>query len=222
MTYVTYYTLMQRDLIVKKTHEILTIPRAAEYCSVTRMTMWRWVKSGLLKVSVTPGGHHRVLKEDLESFLIQNGMSPLAHKHFPRNKILIVDDDLSVQKVLQQLLTASGYETEIAGGGFEAGIKVAQFLPDLVILDLIMPGMDGFEVCRLLKKDPTIHGIKILALTGYDTEENRGKIMNAGADDLLFKPVDLKILILHIEKLLGRRKEHHLKKMGKVGDRISI
>lgn len=213
---------MQRDLIVKKTHEILTIPRAAEYCSVTRMTMWRWVKSGLLKVSVTPGGHHRVLKEDLESFLIQSGMSPLAHKHFPRNKILIVDDDQSVQKVLQQLLTVSGYQTEIAGGGFEAGVKVAQFVPDLVILDLIMPGMDGFEVCRLLKNDPTISRVKILGLTGYDTEENREKIMNAGADDLLLKPVAHEILISHIEKLLGRRMAQPLKKQGGIEDRILL
>ena len=188
---------------MKTQDEILTIPQAAEHCSVTRMTMWRWVKSGLLRASVTPGGHHRVLREDLESFLIQSGMSPLASKHFPRNKVLIVDDDPYIQKALRKLLTSFQYETEIAGSGFEAGIKVTQFKPDLVILDLIMPGMDGFEVCRLLKMDPGTSGIKILALTGYGTEENCERIMEAGADDLLMKPVDTETLIPRIEKLLG-------------------
>ena len=188
---------------MKTQDEILTIPQAAEHCSVTRMTMWRWVKSGLLRASVTPGGHHRVLKEDLEAFLIQSGMSPLASKHFPRNKVLIVDDDPYIQKALRKLLTSFQYETEIAGSGFEAGIKVTQFKPDLVILDLIMPEMDGFEVCRVLKMDPGTSGIKILALTGHGTAENCERIMEAGADDLLMKPVDPETLIPRIEKLLG-------------------
>lgn len=212
MTHVTNYTFPPGGFIVSNKDDILTIPQAAEYCSVTRMTMWRWVKSGLLKVSVTPGGHHRVLKEDLESFLIHSGMSPLARKHFPRNKILIVDDDLFPRKTLQQLLDTFQYKTETAGSGFEAGIKVTQFNPDLVILDLIMPEIDEFEVCRLLKTDPSTSGIKILALTGYGTEKNREKIMKAGTDDLLIKPVDQEILIPRIEKLLGRRNEFHLKK----------
>jgi len=72
-----------------------------------------------------------------------------------------------------------------------------------VILDLIMPEMDGFEVCRVLKMDPGTSGIKILALTGHGTAENCERIMEAGADDLLMKPVDPETLIPRIEKLLG-------------------
>ena len=184
---------------------ILTIPEAAAFCAVDRVTMWRWVKSGGLKVSVTPGGHHRILKENLESFLLDSGMYPLATKSFPRNRILIVDDDLMIQKTLRQMLFNYKYETETAGDGFEAGIKTVQFKPDLIILDLIMPKMDGFQVCRYLKNDPTTSSVKILILTGYDTEENRKKIMEAGADDLLTKPVEVDIIIRHIEVLLGRK-----------------
>jgi len=186
--------------------DILTIPEAASFCAVDRGTMGRWVKSGGLKVSVTPGGHHRILKEDMESFLIDNGMYPLATKNYPRNRILIVDDDPTIQKALSQTLFNYKYETETAGDGFEAGIKTVQFRPDLIILDLIMPEMDGFEVCRYLKNDPTTSDVKILILTGYDTEENREKIMDAGADDFLTKPVEVDILIQHIEVLLGRKK----------------
>jgi len=175
--------------------------------------MWRWVKSGLLKVSVTPGGHHKILKEDLETFLIQNEMSPLAQKQFPRNKILIVDDDPVIRKSLCQLLSDHKYESQTAGDGLEAGVKVMQFKPDLIILDLILPGMDGFEACRYLKKDPTIPHTKILVLTGYDTEENREQIMAAGADDFLEKPVEEGTLIRHIERLLGRQDKYQLKKI---------
>jgi len=185
--------------------DILTIPEAASFCAVDRVTMWRWVKSGGLKVSVTPGGHHRILKENLESFLLDSGMYPLATKSFPRNRVLIVDDDLMIQKTLSQTLFNYKYETETAGDGFEAGVKTVQFKPDLIILDLIMPEMDGFQVCRYLKNDPTTSGIKILILTGYDTEENLEKIMEAGADDLLTKPVEVDIIIRHIEVLLGRK-----------------
>ncbi len=192
--------------------DILTIPEAASFCAVDRVTMWRWVKSGGLKVSVTPGGHHRILKENLESFLIDCGMYPLATKSFPRNRVLIVDDDLMIRKTLSQTLFNYKYETETAGNGFEAGIKTVQFKPDLITLDLIMPGMmDGFAVCRYLKNDPTTSGVKILILTGYDTEENRDKIMEAGADDFLVKPIEVDLLIRHIEVLLGGKsgRKHH-------------
>ena len=184
--------------------DILTIPEAAKYCAVDRTTMWRWIKSGNLQVSVTPGGHHRILKQDLESFLVDKGMYPLARKHFPKNKILVVDDDPIIQKALPKVLLAHNYETCMASDGFEAGIKIMQFKPDLVILDLIMPGMDGFEVCGILKGDPTTSHIKILILTGYDTSENRNQIMEAGADDILSKPAETDTLLQHIENLLGK------------------
>ena len=197
-------------MLTKK--DILTIPEAANYCAVDRVTMWRWVKSGLLKVSVTPGRHHRILREDLESFLISNEMYPLATKSFPRNRVLIVDDDIILQKTLSEALSFYKYETETASDGFEAGIKISQFKPDLIILDLIMPGMDGFDVCRYIRNNPMISDIKILILSGYDTRKNREQIMEAGADDILGKPVEEEVLIQRIEKLMGRKRDY-LKKV---------
>ncbi len=183
--------------------EVLTIPQAAKYCAVDRMSMWRWVKAGNIRVSLTPGGHHRILREDLEAFLIEKGMYPLARKQFPLKRILIVDDDVSIQRVLSKMLTDLKYETEAASDGFEAGIKVMQFKPDLMILDLVMPGMDGFEVCSLIKANSSTSHIKILAFTGYDTEESREKILRAGADAYMGKPVERAVLLSKIEDLLG-------------------
>lgn len=119
-------------------------------------------------------------------------------------KILIVDDDPQIQESLTAILSAHQYETEVASSGFEAGAKVTRFKPGLIILDLIMPEMSGFEVCRLIKKDPDTSHIKILAFTAYDTKENRDLIMEAGADGYLAKPVIIDTLLKHVKNLLNR------------------
>ena len=186
--------------------EILTVPQAAKYCAISRVTLWKCVKSGELKASLTPGGHYRILMKDLEAFARKKGMYPLANYHPPKkNKILIVDDDREIREMLTRMLRFHKYETDTASDGFEAGAKVERLKPDLIILDLFMPGMDGFEVCRRLKEDPGSADLKILILTGYDSNQNRERIMAQGADDYLVKPVDNNIFFRHIEDLLNHK-----------------
>jgi excisionase family DNA binding protein len=182
--------------------EYFTIPQAAEFCSIGRVTFWRWVKSGHVKTSITPGGRYRILKEDLESFMRENGMLAAANKHFSKQKILIVDDDPNILSIFSKTLTSYNYETDVALNGFEAGIKVMQFKPDLVILDLVMPEPDGFEVCKLIKKNPATSHIKIIVLSGYGSKENFDQITKAGAEIFLAKPVEEDILLDHIKKIL--------------------
>ena len=165
------------------------------------------VNSGELKASRTPGGHYRILKEDLEDFIVKKKMYPSVHNSSSNKKILIVDDDLQVQKLLTVMLSSQNYETETASSGFEAGTKVVKFKPGLIILDLIMPEMTGFEVCRQIKKGPETSHIKILVLTGYDSKENKKRIMEAGADDYMEKPVEKDVLLGHIENLLSIEEE---------------
>lgn len=186
--------------------DILTIPQAARYCSVDRVTMWRWVKSGHLQVSLTLGGHHRILKKDLESLLRSKGMYPLVRKFFPKKKILIVDDDSMVRKALAKTLSDRRYEIREAADGFEAGMQVMLFEPDLLILDLVMPAMDGIEVCKRIKQNSATAHMKTVVLTGYDTEENRRQILKAGADAFLVKPVDKDTLLRHVTNLLNKKK----------------
>jgi len=181
---------------------IFSAPQAARHCSLSRGTIWKYIKTGDLKASMTPGGHYRVHKQDLEVFMRTRGMHPFGAYQPLRKKVLIVDDDAKVQKIIARLITQGGYHFEIASDGFEAGVKVMEFKPGLVILDLIMPGMDGFEVCRRIKNNPSTAHIKILAVTGYDTPENRTRIMAAGADRYLAKPFDLKALLDHVDSLL--------------------
>ncbi len=190
-------------MIRNKQLDILTIPQAAEFCAVDRVTMWRWIKAGKIKASVTPGGHHRLLREDMESFLTHQGMSLLTKDYSPQKKILIVDDESQFCDAISQLLSLNDYKTSVAEDGFAAGLQITQFKPDLVLLDLVMPGMDGFEVCSLVKGNSDTSHIIILAVTGYDTEENRKQIMAAGADGYLAKPIEKDVLLKNIEELLN-------------------
>jgi len=107
-------------------------------------------------------------------------------------KILIVDDDPDVSDFLVELIKMRHVQwaIETAKDGFTAGRKLGEYDPDLVILDLMLPGIDGFGVCRMIREDSALTDVKVLAITGYDSEEMRNKILNCGADDYLAKPMD--------------------------------
>ena len=186
---------------------IFTIPQAAKQCSINRVTLWRSVKSGKLKSFLTPGGHYRIYERDLQEFMRERKMRPTSYGDPKGKKILIVDDEFAIRKLLTQILTGSGYLVEAASDGFDAGIKVAQFEPDLVILDLLMPGIDGFDVCRRLKETPSTSDISIIILTGFATEENRSRILRAGVDAFLEKPVEKDVILGQVATILESRED---------------
>ena len=185
-------------------NDFYTIPQASNICAVGRTTMWRWVKTGELKGFPTPGGQYKIRKEDLKYFIREKMKHLPAAELFQAKKVLIVDDDPKIQKLLNKMLSTNGYKTEMASDGFEAGVKTIQFKPDLIILDLFMPGMDGFEVCKQIKENSNTSHIKILSCTGYDTKENKDRIMQAGADGYLAKPVSKNTLLQSLENLFGQ------------------
>ena len=181
-----------------------TIPQAARICSVNRSTMHRWVAAGRIKAASTPGGHKRILARDLKNWMAENGM-PFEQTDAPgkKTRILIVDDDRAIRRYLTRLLNGIRVETETASDGFEAGKKLIRFKPDLMILDLSMPGMDGFEVCRSVKSDPETRDTRILILTGHGTPENREKALSIGAEGFLTKPSSRAQIVECIEALLA-------------------
>lgn len=190
--------------------DLLSTIQAADYCSMSRISIWKYVKAGYLKASKTPGGNYRILKHDLINFMQKKGIHPIGTYQPVKKKILIVDDNSVIQDQIEKILTKFGYQTDTAADGFQAGIKVMEFKPGLVILDLIMPGMDGFEVCRRIKENPSTAYIKILVITGYGTPENQNRIMAAGADGFMTKPLSLKDLAQKVNSLLGEINENHL------------
>jgi excisionase family DNA binding protein len=190
-------------LVVKD--DLLTIPRASRLCGMSRGTIWKYVKNGEIKASMTPGGQYRITQADFNEFLQRNNMYPHACHEPDDQRILMVDDEPQILKLLTTMLSENGYCLETAKDGFDAGVKIMTFKPGLVILDLIMPGMDGFEVCRQIKTNPDTAHIKVLAVTGHDSEENREKILLEGADAYLTKPFSKNELMQTIQTLLNTR-----------------
>jgi CheY-like chemotaxis protein len=121
-----------------------------------------------------------------------------SQAEFPLGKILIVDDEMIARLTLSQILSLSGFSCTTARNGREALELARTFEPQVIIMDLRMPKMDGLEATRLLKADPETHNIPIFALTGSTTAEDRRQAMEAGVDLFLTKPLNVDRLLQHL------------------------
>jgi CheY-like chemotaxis protein len=116
-------------------------------------------------------------------------------------KILVVDDELALQETLAYNLRRQGYEVEIAGDGPAALDSAHSFKPDLILLDVMLPGIDGFELCRILRQDSNI---PVLMLTARDDEIDRVVGLEVGADDYMTKPFSMRELMARVKAMLRR------------------
>ena len=176
---------------------------------VNPVTVRQWAARGLLRSLTTPGGHRRFLLSDVEEFARSRGATPVARHSGRPDRVLIVDDDPNVGRLIADVIQGRDdhVETEIAHDGFEAGVMVESFRPHALVLDLMMPGMDGFEVCRRLRARPTLNHIRIVAVTGFPSSENMDKILKAGANACLPKPVDPERLLTELGLTTQRNTE---------------
>jgi putative two-component system response regulator len=132
---------------------------------------------------------------ELSHFYKENNMGSL---------VLIVDDEYIGRETLQAVLEGEGYELEMAENGLEAIEKAKKLLPDVILLDVMMPGMTGFEVCQRIRNDPEVAEIPIIILTALDDRESLLNALKAGADDFISKPFDryeLRARLLGITRL---------------------
>lgn len=121
-------------------------------------------------------------------------------KNGSRKRILVIDDNRDAANTLAMLIKLKGNEVKAGYGGREAMVLGETFQPDIAILDIGMPGMDGYETCSLIRQESWGKNITILALTGYGQQEDIRKSLEAGFDEHLLKPVDLPALLALIEK----------------------
>lgn len=132
------------------------------------------------------------------------------------NKILIVDDEQDITEFIRYNLQKEGFLTEVASDGLEALKKADSFKPDLILLDVMMPKMDGIEVCRIIKSDPS-KNIAIVFLTARDEEYSELAGFEVGADDYIPKPLKPRVLLSRIKAVLKRQNPHE-----EVGNIISL
>jgi excisionase family DNA binding protein len=185
--------------------KVMTVYEASKYCNVSSKTIINWVDSGHIKAYRTVGGHRRINKSDLESFMEKQGIPiPGIQEGNVRKKILVVDDDPIIVETIVMALEEDehGYEVISASDGFEAGLQVSHFLPDLLILDIMMPDIKGFEVCRTIKNNEDTKHIKIIVLSAYLDDEKFAKMKEHGADICFSKPLPLPQLKEQVARLL--------------------
>jgi len=123
-----------------------------------------------------------------------------------KSKILVVDDEPEAVELVEFNLKGAGYEVTTASDGAEALNKARRIQPNLVILDVMMPEIDGMEVCKLMRRDPATSGIPIIMLTAKASEVDRVLGLELGADDYVVKPFSPRELVLRVKKLLDRGK----------------
>jgi len=171
----------------------LTPSEAAKLLMVSPITVRAWAQKGLLLSETTPGGHRRFLRENVEQFSRQCKTAPQRNEL----RILIVDDDKQVAGFLFEWLTSldEPFIVDIATDGFEVGSKIHTFEPDITLVDLMMPKLDGFTICRQIKADPETSDIRVIAMTGHPSPENERRILEAGAEICIAKPLDTKFLL---------------------------
>lgn len=175
----------------------------AKLCDVNVRTVIRWIDKGLLTGFKLPGrGNNRVREEEFIRFLQENDMPiPESFSKGEAIKILIVDDDKAVARALQRTFKIAGYETVMAEDGFQAGVELVNAKPQLMTLDLSMPGVDGYEVLDFVRNLPEGKDLKIIVLSALN-DVCLAKAVSHGADVALSKPYDPQQLLDQVSALL--------------------
>jgi excisionase family DNA binding protein len=165
----------------------LSLGKVAEYCGVTRKTILRWVKEGMMPSFVLPSGHHRVQPKDVAAFLRQHGMPvPEELGDGDRPRVLVVDDEEDVRRLICRVLRDE-FRTIEARNGIEACIQMGHNPPEVLLLDIRMPKMDGIDVCREVRKDDRLRQMKILVVSAHLSDEVLEQITEL-VDGILHKP----------------------------------
>ena len=180
------------------TKTVFTTGEAAKICKVSQQTIIRCFDNGSLKGFRVPGSRfRRIPREQLFSFMRDNGI-PTDALESSKRKVLIVDDDQDLVELLVDAFERDGrFDIRTANNGFGAGMLVKEFRPDLVVLDVMLPDINGKEVCQRVRSDETLDSVKIICISGMVEQDKVADLKAAGANDFMQKP-------FQVDKLLER------------------
>lgn len=175
---------------------VFTTGEAAKVCKVSQQTIIRCFDNGQLKGFRVPGSKfRRIPRESLFRFMKDNNI-PTDALESGRRKVLLVDDDPELVDTMNRALLEDGrFEVRIASNGFDAGMMVKEYRPDLIILDVMLPDINGREVCHRVRADPNMEDVRIVCISGMIEDDKVQELKLAGADDFLAKPFDVDVLI---------------------------
>lgn len=175
---------------------VFTTGEAAKICKVSQQTIIRCFDNGQLKGFRVPGSRfRRIPREALYRFMKDNGI-PTDALESGKRKVLLVDDDTELVELMSKVLEEDGrFEVRVATTGFDAGMMVKEYHPDLIVLDVMLPDINGKEVCHRVRADPALEDVRILCISGMIEEDKIQELKLSGADDFLHKPFDIEELI---------------------------
>lgn len=182
---------------------VFTTGEAAKICKVSQQTIIRCFDSGQLKGFRVPGSRFRRIPRDvLYRFMKDNGI-PTDALESGRRKALVVDDDEELVELIRDVLDVDGrFEVRVANNGFDAGMMVKEYRPDVIVLDVMLPDINGKEVCQRVRSDTSLDDVRIICISGMVEADKIGELKEAGADDFMQKPFEVENLVERVCGLL--------------------
>jgi excisionase family DNA binding protein len=183
--------------------EVFTTGEAAEICKVSQQTIIRCFDSGRLQGYRVPGSKfRRIPRAELLRFMKANEI-PTDALESKTKRILIVDDDREIADLLVDVLSRDDrFDVQTAGTGYDAGLQTEKFRPHLVLLDYMLPDINGNLVCERIKANPDLADTRIIIVSGVVNQQEIEALSDSGADDFIKKPFNIEQLIIRIEQLL--------------------
>jgi excisionase family DNA binding protein len=182
---------------------VFTTGEAAKICKVSQQTIIRCFDSGQLKGFRVPGSRfRRIPRDQLYVFMRDNGI-PTDALESGKRKVLIVDDDEELVELISDVLEKDGrFEVRTVNNGFGAGMMLKEYRPDLIVLDVMLPDINGKEVCQTVRSDKSMDSVRIICISGMVEEDKVGELRAAGADDFMHKPFEIEKLVDRMCQLL--------------------
>ena len=172
--------------------DLFTTGEAAEICRVSQQTIIRCFDAGRLEGFRVPGSRfRRIPRQNLVKFMKDNNI-PLDTIESGKRKVLIVDDDAEIVELIEDVLERDGrFEVTTASSGYEAGMATQRFRPELILLDYMLPDVNGNVVCQTIRRNPEFENIKIVIVSGVVKEDEIAQLLKSGAEDFIRKPFSI-------------------------------
>lgn len=179
---------------------------AAKHCGVFHTTVINWVNKGKLRARTTPGGHRRIAAEDLLDFMKIYKMPIPRELQNAGRRFVVVEEDQGLAKLLDNALQRGHESAEISTcrDGAEALIRIGAKVPDVVILDLNLPAVDGFKVCKALKSDAATKGVKIIGMSDRPITKAQRAFLQRHTDAFFQKPLSIEKIAAQAAKLAAK------------------
>lgn len=177
----------------------------ARLCGVFHTTVINWVNKGKLKARVTPGGHRRIPLSELVPFMKKYDMPVPADIDDPHRHVLILDDEPMMTRLIEKGFQKykERYQVQLSNNPVDALVQVGKKLPDILIMDLMMPVMDGFQVCQILKSSPATKDMKIIAISGRKLTASQQDFLAKNVDLFMQKPFEMNDLVAAVDRQLA-------------------